>query len=754
MRFTTAASPSPDDEEPKQVSTPLHVTGDKGVSAVALQVRRDATAAAWLIDISANGQAARQPLGMTVMHEGRVERFEEMDFAALSTAHATFSVPEADMRTGVNQVTVFDTLGHVLADRLFFVQRTPLAAPQLTIGGMKQQYEPYEAVELAVSRECDEAVRDTMPAVISLAVRDAAQADGTFDSGNIMTEMLLASEIKGFVPHPEYFFEADDAEHRRALDLLMLTQGWRRFSWHDMAVQGAWELTHPAEHTQIVSGTVNQYYAHIEGFNPNLDTAMAEHETFMRTIDTPLSEQDSPHYSDPQNVGGGGGTIASDDVATTIGNRSYGWNINPDAQRDNSFSTQQSSRLSSYQPLTSQWSNNDYNIMSYRAGDDYRAGKKHQANSTFRRYLEEGSVSKEVRVHAEFADMFNPKDYLEGDVETLRGRFQLDLPRFNGQCVFFLAASDTTKWKRGKQHVWVNVDPTNEYSQDPTYPEYYVRLNWAYPRWVKPYTYYQVKAPSLTAHKSANDNMLTSKAGDVFSKAVEQQQAYTPGSKLETTLDEVTVHARHNGIRRIDYSKPAYVIDALEALNICMDAGLIDYTFSAYDVSRGLARALVSDMGMERHYNVKIIEESEPGKFRGPLEQRRFQLLTFIDKLYVYTDYSPRREGDERYAQDNQPEVCVDIRRMPNDGQRVTYIDRRIILDGFAYEEDFYNPDYQRTPPTEATADYRRTLYWNPDLRLDSEGRANIRFFTGTRPTSLSVDAQGQDARGALLFNK
>ena len=79
--------------------------------------------------------------------------------------------------------------------------------------------------------------------------------------------MLLASEIKGFVPQPEYFFESDDAAHRRALDLLMLTQGWRRFNWQDMAVKGAWEITHPAEHTQIVTGTVNRYYADITGFS-------------------------------------------------------------------------------------------------------------------------------------------------------------------------------------------------------------------------------------------------------------------------------------------------------------------------------------------------------------------------------------------------------------------------------------------------------------------------------------------------------
>ena len=758
VRFTAGAADA--SGAAPTVATPLHAPSETDGAAVALQVRHDSAGATWHIGIATDSEGARQPIGMTVMHEGRVERFEEIAPAQAGATHASFAIAEGDLRTGVNQVTVFDTLGRVLADRLFFVRGTQPATPQLAITGLKPRYAPYEAVSLDVRRQpaAAAAAADTTQAVISLAVRDASQTTPTFDSGNILTEMLLASEVKGFVPRPEYFFEADDAHHRRALDLLMLTQGWRRFDWRSGAVKGAWHLTHPAEHTQIVSGTVNQYYAHVEGFNPNLDVAMAEHEAFMRAIDTPLSEQDTPHHSDTQNVASG--------ASTAIGNRSYGWNINPDAQREEGFATQATSHRSAYQPEATPWSNNDYNILSYRTADDYRATKRSKAHAATTRYAEEGSAGKEVRVHAEFANLSDPKDYITGDDVTRHGRFQIDLPRFNGYCMFFLAASDTTRWKKGQRHEWVKVDRTDEYSHMPEYPEYYVRLNWAYPRWVKPYTFYQVRTPAQATNPTptaAGGHLLAAQEGDVFRRAHGRQQAYTPQEEggmsggttggLETTLDEVTVRARRNGLRRIDYSKPAYVIDALEAMNLCMDAGLIDYTFSAYDVARSLARLLVSDMGMERHYDVTVSEDSEPGKFRAPMEQRRYQLLTFIDQLYVYTDYSPRREGDERYAQDNQPEVRIDIRRLPNDGQRLTYVDRRLILNGFAYEEHFYNPDYRRTPPTEATADYRRTLYWNPDLQLDADGHANVTFFTGTRPATLSVDAQGQAAGGTLLFN-
>ncbi|MBR4757261.1 MAG: hypothetical protein IK084_00480, partial [Bacteroidaceae bacterium] len=73
------------------------------------------------------------------------------------------------------------------------------------------------------------------------------------------------------------------------------------------------------------------------------------------------------------------------------------------------------------------------------------------------------------------------------------------------------------------------------------------------------------------------------------------------------------------------------------------------------------------------------------------------------------------------------------------------------ILNGFAYQEDFYHPDYSRQTPTEPT-DYRRTLYWNPELKLDNNGQAHITLFNNCRNTRISVDAAGQSENGTLLF--
>ena len=98
--------------------------------------------------------------------------------------------------------------------------------------------------------------------------------------------------------------------------------------------------------------------------------------------------------------------------------------------------------------------------------------------------------------------------------------------------------------------------------------------------------------------------------------------------------------------------------------------------------------------------------------------------------------------------------VAVDLRWFPDNSQRVVYRDRRLILDGFAFQADFYNPDYQRNPPKEGQKDYRRTLYWNPDLKLDANGKAHVHLFNNSQNTMIAIDAQGQTAEGGLLYNK
>lgn len=82
--------------------------------------------------------------------------------------------------------------------------------PTLSVSGLKPEYAPYEPVSLRVKSRQGEGC-------VSLTVRDDNMRDFLHDSGSILTEMLLASEIRGFVPQPGWYFERDDEERRTGL---------------------------------------------------------------------------------------------------------------------------------------------------------------------------------------------------------------------------------------------------------------------------------------------------------------------------------------------------------------------------------------------------------------------------------------------------------------------------------------------------------------------------------------------------------
>lgn len=205
----------------------------------------------WCLMVRTTDNINPYNVGLSVMNEGKICYFRQ-----INESDTTFHIPTSSLMPGVNQATVFDSRGQVLADRLFFVWKDSTEQPTLKIEGLRDKYQPYEKVELFVGLTMSDSTEYAYPHYFSLAVRDGERAERTYDNANILTEMLLASEIRGFVPDAAWFFQTDDAEHRDALDLLLMVQGWRRFSWKDMAADSAWQPLRPMEKTITLMGNV------------------------------------------------------------------------------------------------------------------------------------------------------------------------------------------------------------------------------------------------------------------------------------------------------------------------------------------------------------------------------------------------------------------------------------------------------------------------------------------------------------------
>lgn len=141
------------------------------------------------------------------------------------------SLNNISMPTGVNEIVVYDEWAAPSASRQIFVNNNDLKANigiKLSNGNKsvttKDWVQPYTDLSLDVASD-DRSMR-----TVSIAVRDGRPDMETYDDGNMLTDLLLTSDLKGFVANPGYYFEKSDAEHQQRLDLLMLVQGWRKYA--------------------------------------------------------------------------------------------------------------------------------------------------------------------------------------------------------------------------------------------------------------------------------------------------------------------------------------------------------------------------------------------------------------------------------------------------------------------------------------------------------------------------------------------
>ena len=224
----------------KQLEFPLPEAEQSGL---ALQANTDDTTSV-SITLNASADYQGKPLAVVLTHNGGVRAFQTVSMTAegMKLSFAVSELPE-----GVNRLSIISADGGVLADRLFFVY--PKYNAPMTMSSDIDRLRPYGKVAMTAT-----ALPET---TFSLSVRDAAtEVNGS--SGNSMTWMLLSSELKGYINNVDYYFESNDLEHRRAADLLMMVQGWRRYNLRQMIGKENFLRVQPIEQELAVSGKLNQ----------------------------------------------------------------------------------------------------------------------------------------------------------------------------------------------------------------------------------------------------------------------------------------------------------------------------------------------------------------------------------------------------------------------------------------------------------------------------------------------------------------
>lgn len=196
--------------------------------------------------LRSQGELIGTEIGYALMHDGNIFACDTMTAQPL----IELSLNRRTMPEGVNQITVFASGGRILSERLFFICPAPDSSDSIIITPVSKGLGPLSEVALDLK---------TRPnSVLSFSAMDwGSMKNGR--QGNAKTWMLLSSEVKGYIADIDYYFEADDPEHRRAADLLMMVQGWRRYDWQLMSGQKWFRKTHPIEDQLYIYGQLREY---------------------------------------------------------------------------------------------------------------------------------------------------------------------------------------------------------------------------------------------------------------------------------------------------------------------------------------------------------------------------------------------------------------------------------------------------------------------------------------------------------------
>jgi hypothetical protein len=588
--------------------------------------------------------------------------------------------------TGVCDLIVIDDNGQPMADRLFFVNHHDLNMEPVTFNHDKTDFQPFDSITLHF-----QAPAGTKH--FSISVRDGAGDDPTYDTGSIMTDLLLSSDLKGFVAWPDYYFEADDDTHREHLDLLMMVQGWRRYDYDEMT--SGQPLRYEPEKTMTVEGAVYK-------------TVTFED---LRECEIPFWLQGIFGWCD-------------EDVDHMDPN-------DPEVQKKEQEEEE----------------NEDSGIIESGGETEDEPGfrphisEAHQISDP-EHGVNHGGLSYEVILTGELA--------LNEEVATVEmettdgGRFAFNIPPYYGDGILFLSAHKKNISER-KQH---RLETKGRLDED-EWPEFYVKRDLFYPIFARKYDYYQCHQPETPAdmdEPSPDDQLADNRRLSKFDAQLKGIEVKAKRRRGRQAID----------YSKPAYVYDTYELYNL-ATDYGLSFGKLNFRRFPIQVSMLLlgnynsnqffnVEARMSD-NVQNPY-VFFRNYSPDASINTVAYRSNYAVFSNLhlnrqDEIRLFTDFELRNEDKPKEHATTIADVTLDFRLMPDDSKRYTYRDRRIILHGIHDPASFYHPDYSRQPLPETVKDYRRTLYWNPNAKPDADGRFTARFYNNGKPTRIKVSTAG-----------
>lgn len=601
--------------------------------------------------------------------------------------------------TGVCDLVVYDENGNVLADRLFFVNHHDYEQRHIAIEGKKSQYQPYEKGDLTLMPPRD-------VSTLSVAIRDQRGMEPSHDDGTPLTDLLLTSDLQGFVARPYYYFERDDSLHRARLDVLLMVQGWRRYDFKELS-DGKPLRYHPEKNIEI-DGAV--YKAPVfDPIEPD-ELPLWRDGVFGWTFEEVANTANLPAFTNWLVTGkivGEQGALAEKERGVLL----------PQLPNQTGDSSPDDTPNNNTGKETNKDVEKDYGVN--------HPGLKHEV-----------TIEGEMTLTGPKGEKSTPFTLQTTD----DGRFHFQMAPFWGEGRLLLSAHkqdiSTEEW---------HANHTKDIFDEEAWPDYYVKLDLFYPIFARKYSWYETHHPATSQQDSTTTHTQTT--------------ADSPG----ITLPQVSVKARRRHSKQaIAWGKPVCQYDTEQLYNLVTDYGLSFGKVNFRRLPYQLSVLLFGNYGTTWTFNVeghldgmlfyRSFDTGRTKMMEAPMNRSNYSiykdlLLCRQQTVKFYTDFDLRNSDRYMEMSSQTADVTLDFETIPDDGTRYTMRDRSLILQGITEPDEYYHPDYShRQLPRHA--DYRRTLYWNPSLRVGATSKAHATFYNNSQKTCIQVSAMGMGNLG------
>ena len=180
-------------------------------------------AGALLVRVFCNAATPQDTLAVFISHQGRP--YVHQLISCRSDAPQEFILPTRKLPAGVLQVSLINRAGNTLCER--FVFANPRAPLQISTKKLKEVYAPYAPIRCEL--QIKNAKGEPVSGELSVSIRDGVRSDYLEYDNNIFTDLLLTSDLKGYIHQPGYYFASPSPRKQTELDVLLMVHGWRKY---------------------------------------------------------------------------------------------------------------------------------------------------------------------------------------------------------------------------------------------------------------------------------------------------------------------------------------------------------------------------------------------------------------------------------------------------------------------------------------------------------------------------------------------